>query len=268
MNTLKTIIKDHIAYRQQVFKLAKADLAKTYRGSALGWAWAIIKPLVRIFVFWFAIMFGLRSGGDVAGYPFFLWLVAGFLPWFYMQSMIGGGASCIRNYKFLVTKMKFPIAVIPSIVSLSNLFTNLILTAFVIVLFMCFGYMPDWYILQLPLYMLMMVLFFTVWGLFAGMLSAISKDFLHLVKSFSQAIFWLSGIIYEVNEITVPWIKTVLSYNPITIVATGYRNCFIYKTWFFENWNSMQCYLIVLVVMVILAAWTYRKLYKEIPDVM
>ena len=62
MNTLKTIIKDHITYRKQIFKLAKADLVKTYRGSALGWAWALIKPVVTIFVFWFAFSFGLRKG--------------------------------------------------------------------------------------------------------------------------------------------------------------------------------------------------------------
>ena len=35
------IIKDHISYKQQIFKLAKADLAKTYRGAALGWSWAL-----------------------------------------------------------------------------------------------------------------------------------------------------------------------------------------------------------------------------------
>lgn len=35
MKVLKQIINDHIEYRKQIFKLAKADLVKTYRGSAL-----------------------------------------------------------------------------------------------------------------------------------------------------------------------------------------------------------------------------------------
>lgn len=62
---LKDIINDHITYKQQIFKLAKADLVKTYRGAALGWAWAIIKPAVTIFVYWFAFEIGLRTGKDV-----------------------------------------------------------------------------------------------------------------------------------------------------------------------------------------------------------
>ena len=53
VKNLKEIIKDHVSYRQQIFKLAKADLVKTYRGAALGWSWAIIKPAVTIFVYWF-----------------------------------------------------------------------------------------------------------------------------------------------------------------------------------------------------------------------
>ncbi len=35
MGTLKEIVQDHIKYRKQIFKLAKADLVKTYRGALL-----------------------------------------------------------------------------------------------------------------------------------------------------------------------------------------------------------------------------------------
>lgn len=255
-------------YRKQIFKLAKADLIKTYRGSALGWAWAVVSPVVTIFVFWFAFSYGLRSGKPVNGYSFFLWLIAGFIPWFYMRGMITGGAGCIRANKHMVTKMKFPISVIPTFTSLSKLAIHVLLLAIMIVIFMCFGYMPDLYYLQIPLYMLMMFLFFTVWSLFAGMLSAISKDFLNLVKSFSTAIFWMSGIIYNVDKIEIPWMRSILSYNPVTIIANGYRHIFIDKIWFFEDLYGIKCYLIVLVVMIFLAVWAYKKLYKDIPDVM
>lgn len=268
MKTFINIIKEHIAYRKQIFKLAKANLIKTYRGSALGWAWALVKPVVTIFVFWFAFSYGLRSGKPVEGYPYFLWLIAGFIPWFYMSEMITGGAACIRNNKHMVTKMKFPVSVIPTFVSLSKLVVHFLLTLVMIVLFMVFGFMPDLYVLQILLYMFMMVLFFTVWGLFAGMLSAISKDFLNLVKSLTQAIFWMSGIIYNVNNINIPWIRTILNYNPVTIIATGYRHCLIDKTWFFEDWYSMRCYFIMLIVMMIGSIWAYKRLYKDIPDVM
>ncbi len=268
METVKTIIQEHKLYSDQVFKLAKSDLIRTYRGAALGWSWAIVKPMITLFVFWFTFTVGLRAGKPVNGYPYFLWLVAGFLPWFYMQDMITGGAGCIRKYKSLVTKMKFPVSIIPTYVNLSELYVHLALLVVTLVLFMCFGYMPDKYLLQIPLYMLMMFLFFTVWAMFAGLMSAISKDFQNLVRSLSTAIFWLSGIIFNVNNIENRWVRLALKFNPVTVVASGYRKSFIYKEWFWEDRVELGCYCITLVVFTLLALWAFKKLRKEIPDVL
>ena len=85
MSTFKEILKEHIEHRAQLSKLAEADLKKTYSGSVLGWSWALIRPSILIFVYWFAFSFGLRKGGDVNGYPFFLWLIAGVIPWYFMR---------------------------------------------------------------------------------------------------------------------------------------------------------------------------------------
>ena len=68
MNTLIGIIQDHIVWRHQLLKLAKADIVKTYSGAALGWAWAIIKPTVMVLVLWFAFSVGLRVNSEVNGY--------------------------------------------------------------------------------------------------------------------------------------------------------------------------------------------------------
>ena len=116
MKDLIKIFKEHIDYRQQLVKLAKADIVKTYRGAALGWAWAVIKPAVTIFVYWFAVEIGLRVGKQVNGYPFFLWLIAGLIPWFYMNDMLTSGTESIRKNRHLVNKMKFPVATIPTFV--------------------------------------------------------------------------------------------------------------------------------------------------------
>lgn len=268
IETIRTIIDEHIQYKDQIVMLAKSDLIKTYRGAALGWAWAVVKPLITLLVFWFAFSVGLRHGKDVAGFSFFLWLVAGFLPWFYMQELITGGAGCIRKYKHLVTKMRFPISIIPTYYNLSHLYVHFALLAITILLFMVTGHMPDIYLLQIPLYMFMMFVFFTVWALFAGMLSAISKDFQNLVKSMSTAIFWMSGIIYNVDDIDMRWLRIILKFNPVTVISSGYRRAFIYKKWFWQDKVSLVCFCITLTVFVLAALWAYRKLRKEIPDVL
>ena len=266
--TFKNIIGEHIQYKEQIRMLTKSDLIKTYRGAALGWAWALVKPLITLFVFWFGFTVGLRHGKPVNGYPYFLWLLAGFLPWFYMRDMIQGGAECIRKYKHLVTKIRFPISIIPTFTSFSNLIIHLLLCAISLAIFFLWGFKPDRYLLQIPFYMFLMWAFFEVWALFAGLLSALSKDFLNLVKSFVQALFWLSGVIYDVNGIRNPVVRTILKFNPVTVISSGYRKALIYKEWFWEDKIELLGYATTFLIVFFLALWAYKKLRKEIPDVL
>lgn len=268
IESLKLIIHEHVDFRKQILMLAKSDLIKIYRGAALGWAWAVVKPLMTLFVFWFGFTVGLRHGKPVNGYPYFLWLVAGFTPWFYMRDMIQGGAECIRKYRYLVTKIKFPISIIPTFTSLSHMVIHLFLLAIAIVGFWIMGFAPDKYLLQIPFYMLLMFAFYEIWALFAGMMAAISKDFLNLVKATVQALFWLSGVIYNVDVIENPAIRTALKFNPITVISSGYRKSFIYKQWFWEDKVELIGYATTFLVFFLLALWAFKKLRKEIPDVL
>lgn len=268
MNTVIEIAKEHFRWRYQIFNLAKSDLKKTYSGAALGWFWAIVKPLITILVYWFAFTVGLRQSHEVGGFPYVLWIVAGIIPWFYISEMITQGASAIRNYKFLVTKMKFPVSTIPTFVGISKLVVHWFLLGLTLVLFIVLGFYPDIYWLQLPIYMFLMVMFFIFWALFSSMLSSISKDFLNLVKSFTTAIFWMSGILWDINTISNPLIKGILMFNPVTFFATGYRNCLIYKTWIWEELDYLGAFAVVTILLFMAAVWSYNKLRKEIPDVL
>ena len=252
MKDLIKIIKEHIQYRQQILKLAKADLIKTYRGAALGWSWAVIKPVVTIFVYWFGFEIGLRAGGNVNGFPFFLWLIAGIVPWFYISDMLTVGIDSIRKYSYLVTKMKFPVSTIPTFVSISKMLINLILMAVMVLIFWGFGYPPTIYYLQLIFYIGIMFIFWTTWGLFSSLLAAISKDFGQLIKSFVSAVFWLSGIIWNPEKVTIGWLKKALRLNPVTYLISGFRNTFIYKIWFWEQPMRLAYFGIIFLILLIL----------------
>jgi len=268
MGTLVKILKEHIEYRGQILKLAKSDVLRTYRGSALGWMWAIIKPTITIFVYWFAFTIGLRSGNDIEGYPFFLWLVCSIVPWFYMSEMLSQGTDAIRKYSYLVTKMKFPVSTIPTFVSVSKLAIHFCLVAIVLILFYAFGFPPDIYLLQLPFYILCMFIFFTIFSLFSSVLASMSKDFANLVKSMITAVFWLSAVLWDINTVTIPWLKSLLMFNPVTFICNGFRNCFIYKVWFFEQPKRLMYFGVITLIMLVLSIFIYKKFRKEISDVL
>ena len=268
MKVIREILKDHYKYRKQIFKLAKADLIKTYKGAALGWAWAVIRPAITIATYYFAFSIGLRVSRPVGEYSYFLWLLAGITPWFYFSAVFTAGAGSIRKYSYLVTKIRYPVSTIPTIINLSQMVTHFAVLLIVMLLFIFNGHAPDIYWLQLPLYILMLFLFSTAWSLFAGMISVLSKDFMHLVQSSTMVLFWMSGILYDANGIGQQWIRNILLFNPVTIVVNGYRNALIYQKWFWEDWQQLVNFAIVYAVMLLLAVWVYRKLKKDIPDVL
>ena len=262
------IIKEHKENFSKIFKLAKVDLIKSYKGSFLGWLWTIIKPGVTIFVYWFTIEIGLKTSKFRHGYPNFLWLIASIVPWFYFSEMITGGPSSLRNYNYLVTKLKFPISIIPTIINISRFSVHILLELFVILIFMLNGYPIDSYVLQIFFYMLMGFLFFEAWGLFSSVLGAISKDFLNLIKSINILVFWMSGILWDVDAISIVWVKKLLLFNPIAYLIDGYRNCFINKIYFYEQPVRLLVFIGILLALTTLAGICHKKLRKDVPDVL
>lgn len=272
MSTLVQIIKDHKTYGKQIFKLAKSDIQRTYRGAALGWAWAIIKPVITIAVYWFAFTVGIRGNNKSGyeGYTFFLWMLPGVIPWMFMSEMLTQGTEAIRSHRYLVTKLKFPVAAIPTFVTISKFIINLGLFLITILIFTFSGHPVDIYYLELPLYLILMFIFFAELTLLTSVLSAISKDFANLVKSFVTPLFWLSGIMWDPNKLihTHPTLRKVLLANPITYLVTGFRNVFVYKRWIWQDKRTSLVFFAVLIITGMLAIHFYKKTYKDLPDVL
>jgi hypothetical protein len=107
------------------------------------------------------------------------------------------------------------------------------------------GFAPTIYLVQLPLYTLLMFLFFNAWALFAGLVSAIGKDFSNLVKSFNIAVFWLSGILWNVENVADNKIHTFL--------YSTYRN---YAYTFFNLVPTITAAVGVSALPVLTMAWT------------
>lgn len=266
LDTLRTIISDHIKYWRQIVGMGQRDLKKGYAGSAIGWAWTFANPIVRVGVYLFAFSVGLKQNRDIGEFSYFYWLLSGLIVWFYVQRVFNGGATCIKRYRFLVTKIKFPVCLIPTFTSFGAMITHFyILGAFMIIMAVG-GHFPTIYWLQLPLYMLLMFLVACAWGLFAGILSTMSLDFQQLVKSITMAVFWLSGIFFTFDGMPI-WVQIILNINPLAVLAKGYRDAFINGAWFWESPWIIEG-IIVYILLALAATWLYKKFGKELPDVL
>ena len=269
LKTLGTILKDNWEWRSQIARLSLFELRKKSRGAVLSWAWFFVKPAMYIFCFWFALEIGLRVGKtDPGAPPYFLWLCAGLIPWFFMSDMINQGSDVLHRYPYLVNKIKFPLSGISTIFTNATMLVQLALMAVLFVIYFVYGQGLHVYLLQVPLLLVLMFVFWDMFSICFSQLSALSKDVANLMKAFSTPLFWLSGVIFNVSAIPIPWLQTILQYNPVTFFAVAFRNAFYDKVWFWENTGTVYGFAVVFAIQLLLTLWVYKKFNQEVADVL
>lgn len=272
-----TIFKEHKNFGKQIGLLAVNDLKKTYKGAAIGPLWAVIKPAFTLFVYWFAFSVGLRNGGkpEVFGnheYTKFIFLLVGFVPWFYINDSITLGAKSIRMNKQFVTKVSFPVSTIMTFTAVARLLVHFFLFGLMYII-LCFNgsseiLTPSLYNLQFFLYCPLMFVFFVALTWSTAPMAAFSKDFENMIVSIMSGVFWLSGIIYNSYTIENDLLRRIMYFNPINFFVNGYRKCFLSGEWFFSNTTELYIFLAEFVAVFVLGLWNYNRLRKTLPDVL
>lgn len=271
-STLATILKDNWQWRKQIGHLAIFELKKKARGAVLGWAWLAVKPIVFITVFWFALEVGMRAGdSSMIDCPYFVWLIAGMIPWFYMADMIDTGSDVLHRYSYLVNKVKFPLSGISTLYSLSTLIINAVLFVLMFIIYTAYGMPWDIYLIQVPILMLLMFVFWDMVSIMTSQLSGISKDFGQLMKALTQPFFWLSGILFNMQVLAPAgfgWAADIMLFNPVTFFVTAFRNALCDKVWFWENPVFFWSFAFVFVATLVGMTLIYRHFHEEVADVL
>jgi lipopolysaccharide transport system permease protein len=121
------------ARRELAWEVAKREIAERYTGAMLGTFWALAHPLflIGLYVFVFAVVLDLRTGGAAAGregsYP--IYLLAGLIPWMAFQETMTRACAALTGSAALVKQVVFPIEVLPVKSSAPAVLNQLIATA-------------------------------------------------------------------------------------------------------------------------------------------
>ena len=263
-----TIWKEHKGFGRQIWKLARLDLEKRFKGSLLGSAWAILDPILMLLMFWVVFAIGLRVGNEIAGVSFFLFLMVGLVPWFFIRDMINRGSRSIRANAQYVTKIKFPVSTICTFSALASFFVHVILLVLMYVYLIVVGHTPTIYNLQIFFYAPLMFLFFLALIWTTATWCVLSKDLQSLISSVLTGVFWLSGILWNSYDLQIPWLKTLMLFNPVTFIVNGYRKTFLYNEWFWENPTEAGVFFLMLVLVIAFGVFNYTRLRKDLADVL
>lgn len=179
-------------------ELVITDFKLRYQGSALGYAWSLLKPL-----FLFAIMyvvFGmLVKLGSIEHYS--VYLLLGIVLWTFFSEATNQGLSSIINRGDVIRKISFPkyiIVLSTTISALVNLFLNLIIVG----LFMLInGVELSMSAFMLPVYIIEIYVFALGLAFFLSAVNVKYRDVSHIWEIVMQAAFYATPIIYPLSMV-------------------------------------------------------------------
>jgi ABC-type polysaccharide/polyol phosphate export permease len=217
-------LQNLIERRTLLFQLVRRDFEQRFIGSAIGWIWGLIHPLVLLlswtFVFEFCLGVKVPAGEGTTSYP--LWLFAGMLPWLLFSEAVQRSASSLLEQSNLITKTVFPSEIIPVSVFLSSLVSHLLGIVLIVVAAGVIMNHFSVFVALLPVYFLLIGLLAVGIGWIVASLHVYLRDTAQVVAVLLLLWFWLTPIFIAEDQFPRR-MRFLVTMNPFYYLVRGYR---------------------------------------------
>lgn len=266
-----TIIKEQIENFYLIRRLSLYEIKSKNQNNYLGMTWELINPGIQLLIYWF--VFGTirnRAPIEVNGVdiPFFPWLLAAFFLWiFCYQSIIQGSKSIYSRLKML-SKMNFPMSVIPNFVIFSNFYIHLALLLISIIIMQFIGFYINIYYIQFIYFIFAAFCLLFAISLITSTLSTIIRDFHMFLNATLRMLLYLSGVLWPITLlIDFPIIMKIMMLNPLYYLIEGYRASFFGTEWYFiTHWQYSLYYWIVVIILFLIGSKLHVKFRRHFID--
>lgn len=270
VNNFKGVLRflKHIfVKRSLIYTLAISGFREQYLGSYLGLLWAILRPSIFISVIWFVFSLKLKGQLIDSRIPFILYLLSGYVPWFFFSESVSSGMGSIVSNKSLVNKVSFRASILPLCRIGSALIIHFIFLFIFILILLLHGYRPTLYWLQLPYYLSAMILLLLGVSWLTASLRVFAKDVAQIIASILQIGFWATPIFWSLNIIP-PKYMYIMEFNPLVYIINGYRNTFLNEVWFWNDTNFLVSFMLYAIFFFFVGSAVFRKLRPHFGDVL
>lgn len=239
---IKYVLQENFSNLYRIYTIAKYELLADMRDSKFGILWNFLSPAIQVLTYW--IIFGIawnRKPIKVNGITveYLPWLVVGYSAWWFIQPCITKGCKAIYNKINVITKMKFPVSVLPATVVGQELFNHVCMLIIAFVTLIICGWYPNWYWLQIFYYMFCAFAFTEAVCLILSVLTMLWRDVRKLITSIIRMLMYFSPVIWNCQfGKHVPYyqiINKIMKLNPIYYIIQGYRDSIFYQEGFWEH---------------------------------
>jgi ABC-type polysaccharide/polyol phosphate export permease len=252
--------------RSLIYQMVRRDFETRFVGSAAGWLWTVIHPLVLmlswVFVFQYCLKVPPPAG---AGDNYTLYLFCGYLPWMLFQETVQRSANSMVENANLITKTLFPSEIIPVTIFLSSLISHALAFGVAIGAVRWITGHFSILIVLLPVYTALLGLFAVGIAWIASSLQVYLRDTAQVVIVLLTGWFWLTPIFIDEHQFP-PQARFLVHWNPLAHVVKAYRQRLL-------TWDAPPLDELLLVAAISVSAFVaggilFRHLKRGFADVL
>jgi lipopolysaccharide transport system permease protein len=247
-----------VRYRGLIQTLVVRDLKARYRGSALGFLWTFVNPVLLLLVYWF--VFTTVMVNDVKGVqPYALFMFCGILPWNWFSSSLSEASGSLIAGGNLIKKVLFPAEILPIVAVLANM-VNFLLALLILVPCLIFFQRLhlSFNLLWFPVAVLVQLVFTAGLALLLSALAVHYRDIRDLLANVLMLWFFATPIIYPWFQENVRRFHLLFNVNPFTHLAVSYQEILFYGP--VGHWKWLLALGVASVGLFLAGYWVFDRL--------
>ena len=248
-------------FRELLWVLTERDIKVRYKQTVLGFAWAIIQPVMLMVVF--SVFFGGLAKMASDGLPYPIFVYAGLLPWTFFANSIGSSANSLVASSNLVSKVYFPRLIIPLSSAGSALADFCIALAILLAMMAWYGIGWSVNLLVAPLLIAGTIFIALGVGVFLAALTVAYRDFRYVIPFMIQFWMFATPVVYPASLVPAEW-RWLLFLNPMAGFIEGFRSAFLGRPFDFA---SIAISLAVAAIVFVAGIAYFEKVERRFADI-
>ena len=254
-------LKEIREYRDLFYFLVLRDVKVLYAQTVLGFAWAILNPLIQILIF--TVIFGQVAGISTDGIPYVLFSTVAIIPWTYMSEAMNTSSQSLVQEQGMLGKVYFPRVIYPLTPVFAKLVDFAISLLILVAVLIYFRVTPTWNLLLLPPLVLFMICIPAALGMWLSALAIRFRDVKFAMAFFIRMLIYSAPILYSASSIPEAY-RFLYSLNPIVAVIEGFRAALLGTP---IPWAYIVPGLITTIVLLAAGAFYFRRMERVFVDV-
>lgn len=216
--------------RELILSLIERDIIGRYKNSYFGVFWAILNPvwMLIIYTFIFTTVFSAKWDKQIdSQYEFALILFLGLILFNIFSECSLKSTVCITSNVNYVTKVVFPLEILPIVTLGASLFhASLSLLVWYVAYILLRGEISLG-ILLLPIYALPLILFCAGLSWILAAVGVFMRDLVQIVNAIVSALMFLTPIFYPISALPEKF-QIIIRINPLTQPIEEIRNLMVW----------------------------------------